>query len=400
MAMLFAARWWTPAENGFAFAYPASQWVLSYADGLVRRGLIGTIVKLWIPVVSIENVYHIAFTAYCTFLVLLLVVFYVLLKSKDKDGRLFRLILFFAVTPATLSLLGRDLGRFDLFLIAIFFLCLVLLSLDRHIWMIPILMVTGMFIHESFLTLYTPTIVAAIIFIVAWGKQDKKVLGTAVTSAILVAGAFVVLYRFGTPTLGYEEFARSMQSRAAFTITELSMRECYFGIKDHFLLSSSSLTNAGSIANLFGALLILSPVILVLANLWTHAFRNCGPHKKACTLLLFSSLSGLMVILLATDYGRWLSAVIFCNFFAIFFLVSRDVIKVDELAEYSGGRGALLFVFILLFYLLFGPLHDWEPYPYQNNVIVSALSIIAVLIFDVGFCARWRSVRRGASAEA
>ena len=178
MAMLFAARWWTPAENGFAFAYPASQWVLSYADGLVRRGLIGTIVKLWIPVVSIENVYHIAFTAYCTFLVLLLVVFYVLLKSKDKDGRLFRLILFFAVTPATLSLLGRDLGRFDLFLIAIFFLCLVLLSLDRHIWMIPILMVTGMFIHESFLTLYTPTIVAAIIFIVAWGKQDKKVLGT------------------------------------------------------------------------------------------------------------------------------------------------------------------------------------------------------------------------------
>jgi len=351
-------------------------------------------VKLWLPIVTIDDVYHSALVAYYTFLVLLLVIFYALLRYKDKDGRLFRLTLFFMVTPATLSLLGRDLGRFDLFLIMTLLLCLVLVSLEKHIWMIPILMITAMFMHESFLILYAPTIVAAAVFVSARGKGTKKLLGTALFSAISVAGAFLILYRFGNPTLGYEEFSRSIQSRAAFYITELSMRECYFSIKDHYTLASSPLYNVGSIANLFTALLILSPAILILLNLWTHALRNCGPHKRACTMLLLATLSGLAVIPLATDYGRWLSAVLFCNFFAIFLLVSKDVIKADDLAEYSGGAFSLLFVFILLTYLLFGPFNDWEPYPYKDNVIISSLAIIAVLLFDIGFYRRWRSLRR------
>lgn len=397
MAMLYVARWWTPVENGFAFAYPASHWVLSYEDGLIRRGLIGAIVKLWIPLVKIENVYHIAFTAYGTFLVLLLTTFYALLKSKDKEGRLFRVVLVFSATPATLSLLGRDLGRFDLFLIVILFLCLILLSIDRHTWMIPILMVTAMFIHESFLVLYTPMMLAAMIFMFVWGRRGKKMLGMVVVSAIAVVGAFLILYNFGNPTLEYEEFSRSIQSRAGFTITELSMRECYFSIKDHYTLASSSLFNPGSIANLFAALIILSPAILILLNLWSHAFKNCGPQKRMCQLLFLSTLSGLMVIPIATDYGRWLSAVVFCNFFAIFFLVSRDVIKAEELVEYS-GRGRLLLAFISVVYLVFGPLHDWEPFPYQDNIIISALSIIAVLLFDIGFYRQWRSLGRATKA--
>ena len=101
-----------------------------------------------------------------------------------------------------------------------------------------------------------------------------------------------------------------------------------------------------------------------------------------------------MILPIATDFGRWLSGVIFCNFFAIFFLVSKDIIKVEELAEYSGGSFSLLSAFILLTYLFFGPLHDWNPYPYQDNVIYSSLSVIAVLLFDVGFYLRWRSIGR------
>jgi hypothetical protein len=399
LTMLGVTRWWMPSVWGFENLYGASHWALSYDHGLVRRGLLGTITKLWMPIVTIKGVHLTALVAYCTFLASLAGVFYALMKYKDKHGRLFRLILLFSATPATLSMFARDLGRFDMFLVITLFLCLILLSLHRLRWLIPILMVMAMFIHEAFLVLCAPTLLAAILFVFLWDTRDKKALVTLGVSAISVVSSFFVLYKFGHPSLGYDDFSRLIQSRADFRITDLSMRECYFSVNDHINLTAPYLQDAGSVINFLGAVLILSPVILILLNLWTHALRNCKAHRGVCWLFFLATLSGLSLLPIATDYGRWLSAVIFCNFFAIFFLVSRDVIKVEELAEYSGGSFSLLFVPLLLTYLLFGPLHDWNPYPYQDHVIYSALSITSVLLFDVAFCIRWRSLRRAASSE-
>ncbi|HEY6953233.1 MAG TPA: hypothetical protein VI758_12575 [Bacteroidota bacterium] len=393
ITMLAVTRWWIPHVRGFDNIYVASQWVLSYDHGLIRRGLIGTIVKLWAPIVTIEDVQRAAFIAYCVFLVFLLAGSYALLKHKERNGRLFRLILVFLVTPATVPLLARDLGRFDMFLTIIALLSMAIVSLGRHVWLIPILMVAAMFIHESFLILYAPTIVAATIFVYVWNRRETTILATLVGSVTALVTAFLILYFYGTPSLGYEEFSRVNQARAAFHITPLSMHECYFSIKNHYELASSSLFDAGSIANLLLALLVLSPVMLILLNLWSHALKNCGAHRGVCWLLVLATLSGLLVIPVATDYGRWLSAITFCNFFALFFLVSRGVVNVEELTEYTGGSFAVLSVLLILTYLLFGPLHDWNPYPYRDNLFVSSFSMISVMLFDVGFCLRWRSLR-------
>lgn len=390
ITMLGISRWWIPSVIGFEKMYAASHWILSYDYGLIRRGLVGTIMKVWVPIVTIKDIHHTALIVYCIFLAFLMVSFYALLRYKDKSGQLFRLILLFLVCPATISLLARSLGRFDLFLTIIMFLSMTLLSLNKHVWLIPILTVTAMFIHEGFLILYAPTIMATMIFIYLWNKREKKVLVTLVFSSISVLVAFIVLYKYGNPTLGYEEYLRFNQSRADFSITPLSMRESYFSIKDHYELASSSLFDAGSIANLILALMILSPVILVLLNLWTHVLRNCGAQHRVCRFIFLSTLSGLIGVPIATDYGRWLSAIIFCNFFAIFFFISRDIIKFEKLAEYSGDSFKLLFISIILTYLLFGPLYDWNPYPYRDNLLLSSFFIIVVLFFDVGFYLRWR----------
>ena len=395
ITMLGVTRWWMPSVTGFWNMYGASYWAISYEHGLVRRGLIGTIVKIFLPVVTVGAVDHIALVFYCLFLALLLAILYVLLRHNDKDARLFRLALIFCAIPTTLAMFAHDLGRFDLFLTTTMVLCLVFLSLNKSIWLIPLLMTTAMFIHESFMILYAPTIGAAMMFVYVREKKEKRMLATLVVSVVAVASAFAVLYKFGTPAMTYEQFFQFVQSRADFRITDLSMRECYFTLRDHVGVASSSLYDTGSIVNLFMALLILSPVILILCNLWTHALRNCGVHRRACQLFFLATLSGLIVIPIATDYGRWLSAIISCNFFAMFFLVKQGVIKTEELTEYSGDSFSLLFVLILLTYLLFGPFYDWNPYPYKDNVIYSSLSMIAVLLFDVGFLLRWKKLRAG-----
>ena len=394
ITMFGISRWWIPSVMGFEKTYAASQWVLSYSYGLIRRGLVGTVMKVWLPILTIKDIHDTALIAYCTFLVFLLVVFYFLLRYKDKSGQLFRLILFFLACPATISMIANNLGRFDLFLTIIIFLSLTLLSFNRYVWLIPILMITAMFIHEGFLILYAPTILAAMIFVYLWNKREKRILVTLVFSAISVGAAFFVLYRYGCPVLGYEEFSRFIQARSTFSITELSIRECFFNINNHYELASSTLYDAGSIANLFLALLILSPAILILLNLWSHALKKCGAQRSACWLFFLATLSALIGVPIATDYGRWLSAIIFCNFFAFFFFVSRGIINVEELTEYKGGSFRLLFVSIILTYLLFGPFHDCNPYPYRDNLIFSSFFIISVLFFDVGFYLRWRSLSK------
>jgi hypothetical protein len=399
ITMLGIARWWIPDLRGFEKMYAASQWVLSYDHGLIRRGLVGAIVELWIPIVTVENIHRIATIAFYTFLVLLLVVFSLLLARREKSGQLSRLILIFVVNPATIALLARSLGSFDLFLTMIMLLSMTLLSLKRFVWLIPILMIMAMFIHEGFLILYAPTLVAAMLFDYRSGERKKAILATLGLSVISVLAIFLVLYLYGTPAVGYQEFARLIQLRATFHVTPLSTHECYFSIKDHYVFASSSLYDAGSIANVFLALVILSPTILILFNLWSHAFRNCGAQRAACWLFVLAPLSGLLVVPIATDYGRWFSAVMFSNFFSIFFLVNRGIINVEQLVEYDGGSFKPLFVGIVLTYLLFGPFHDWNPYPYREDLIVSSLFIVAVLLFDVAFVLRWRSLRSARYSE-
>src|SRR5436190_31507 len=82
---------------------------------------------------------------------------------------------------------------FDLFLVITTFLCMTLLTLKRFLWLIPALMLAAMFIHESFMVLWAPTIVAALIVVYMSDGKEKKILATLVSSIIAVAGAFLAL---------------------------------------------------------------------------------------------------------------------------------------------------------------------------------------------------------------
>jgi hypothetical protein len=348
-----------------------------------------------VPILTVGYIHHIALVAYCTFLAILLVVFYSLLSLNDPGGRLTRVILIFVACPATLALVARNLGRFDLFLTIIALLSLTLLSANRHLWLVPALMVVAMFIHEAFLILYVPTILAAMVFLYIDGPGEKRMLATIVVSALLMLTAYFVLSVNGTPSIPYAEFVQSAQMRANFRLTELSMTESYYTIRDHVRLASSSLLDPGSIVNLLMALIMLSPTVMILVDLWSHVKRNNQAQRRARALFILSTMSGLLMIPIATDYGRWLSAILFSNFFALFFLISRGAITVDDLGMYEGRSFSMLFVPLFLTYVLFGPFHDWNPYPYQGNLTYSIPAIVAVLLFDAFFLARWRGAGKG-----
>ncbi len=392
-------RWWVPEDLGAQHLYAVSHWVLSYDHGFVRRGLVGEILRMWAPMVTIENVVHASLVVYYSFITLLVVALIALVRHRDEGGRLFRLVLLFLVNPATVSLVARDLGLFDIFLTIATFLAMTLLTINRQIWLIPVFLTVAMFIHEGFLILYAPTVLASMLFLYVYGERKKSILATFVVSTLAVTVSFFILYKYGIPTLGYKELASALQSRADFSVTPLSVRECYFGILDHYRFATSSLYDAGSLSNLVLALIVLSPTAIILLDVWTHVPGNRGKSRWAVALLFLATLSGLMIVAIATDYGRWLSAVVFCNFFTVFFLIGRGIVKVETLFDYEAKSFQPLFVIIILAYVFFGPFHDWNPYPYRDDVVLSSIFIAATLLFDVGFIVQRRRRERGMAAR-
>jgi hypothetical protein len=323
---------------------------------------------------------------------LLLVVFYRILQKRSWDQGVFRLILFFVVLPTTIAMSVRNLGRFDLFLVLIFFICMIVLTQKKYLWVLPLLMGKAMFIHEGFLVLFVPTLIIAMLLIYIRDGKEPAVLAVMAASVVVVGGSFLLLYGSGNPQMEFEAFSASVQSRAAFQVTELSIRECYYSLADHIALAAPYLTDPGSMVNLLLALIMLSPAFIVLGTLWKHALRRCTSDKRVCQLLMLATWSGLILIPIATDYGRWLSAALFSNFFVIFFFIGRGILKEGDFDELKGDTFAVPYVIIVLAYLIFGPLNDWNPYPFQDSVLKSSVSLIAVLLFDVGYILRWRSL--------
>ncbi len=249
----------------------------------------------------------------------------------------------------------------------------------------PALMTGAIFLHEGFLLLWAPTLLAMMLLLWSLDRSALTPLVSAGSAAAGIAVAFYFIYVHGTPSVPYEEFVQLVQSRADFRVTELSLKECYFRATDHVGLTLPYFTDPGAMLNLGMALLVLSPMGLILGTLWRRAIANAGAVRWAVVLLLLGSVSGLALFPIATDFGRWLSAITFCNMFAVFLLVRLRVLHAEDLSFLSHGSFPYLFLLLFSTYVLFGPLHDWMPYPYQDRPVVSALVVMAILTFDVAF---------------
>jgi hypothetical protein len=382
--------WWVPSLPGFDSLYSATQWLVSYRLGFVRRGLVGTILGNFFPQVGMNVIYHAGLAIYCVLVAVTLTIFYRLLRFKDKNSVLFRAMMLILATPATLSFLARWIGSFDQINLLVSVLCLVALSTERLLWSIPVMMAAAMLVHEGFLAMFAPTLLAAIVFKYLAGGRERRFKILFICCFAAVWASFALLYAFDVPHRFPDLFA-ALQSRATFIVPEMAARELCFRLRDHFAFASSYFSEPAYIISLAASLVVLSPLLMIIARFWVRFLKRHGGDGRLFTLLPQATLTPFALTVFAIDVGRWISAFFLCNVLLFFFLVANDGVDVDELTEFSAPSISLPFLALIALYLFIGPFHTVYPYPFREDFVVSFVAVSSAILMDVSLYLRWRT---------
>ncbi|MCX8131535.1 MAG: hypothetical protein N3I35_15760 [Clostridia bacterium] len=342
--------------------WTATPWVVSYENGFVSRGLLGTILSKLIPVVTLNNL-HLVFTVvYLIFLLGLLIPLIIILRKVNRDDTLYKFMLFFILNPATVGMYANkpNFGRFDVFMILITIICLVVLSIKRHIWIIPVLMTLGMLIHEAFLFMYAPIILAATLFSFFWNGKSKSILINFGVSAFTLLSSFLVLQLFGKAgNLELSVFSEKIQAHADFPIAkDMLNMEYYFSTKEHISYVLEFLVRHNMVFGLIFALMILIPTFLLFKYAWSYVFKKYTSQRLVFMLLCLATAGPFILCTIGIDYGRWLSSFIFANFLIIFYLIYNKVIDIKELSKRFSKSFYYIYLLIMIMYVMLGSMTE------------------------------------------
>lgn len=288
------------------FNYTFSHFLIDYNFGFIKRGLIGSIYKIFYPQ---KLAYKVVFA---TWLIIILGILYIffrvaksrLLYSQSKEGSLF--LLFLISSPLFLRNLTYDFLRLDSLLI--FLSILGILSIHhqvkyRYIFLnllIPFLLFT----HEASLFLHLPFLLCTMYY--------KESFTHSMVSLILTS--FIccgVLFLFGNADTNSQNLLTYMHSRSPITIVDIThifSTSLFISIKNNILHLDQHFSRW--IDFLF-ALFILN----TLHKIIFYSFLNSIKSFTRKTFYYCCLIPYLSMFFLGIDWSRWIS-----NFFIMYSL--------------------------------------------------------------------------------
>lgn len=361
----------------------ATQWSVTYQDGIISRGLAGTVA--W-AVLGEPTILKIALITIAFYLVLILFVFILMifyLKKQENRVSVYLLIVFCLANPLTLAFFTtfEMFGRYDLILTL---LALVSVWLIRSyynkpwFYLVPMLSVVGIFIHQGYLVLYCAFILFFYIHQCLANDQKPKILKTLTLSL----PPFLSYFYLALSKLPYNSVAQmteTLQSRVNYEVFHITLQKEYFWtLKDHFDYSTDRLFHSNIYIDLIFVFLLLIPTLLVFYFFWRDYLEELRPNKSkliASVLLLFSTLAPFALFFIGVDYFRWISAFVILNFVALFFITyDREELTKKMFSTISKFTAVLLST--ILIYAMMGPTKEARSYDRVHVIIDNFVTLI------------------------
>jgi hypothetical protein len=312
---------------------------LSYQElGFIRRGLEGSLLSLfstrdqqWITIISYGYI----------FLVALCIWYWVLQQENERKSWSGRNVLF-VLSPALFLHYGYDLGRSDPLLVSLQVLSLLAIQHNRHIWAV-IFSALGILIHEVYFFAMLP-----LVCVFAWCQLPSTSLFTAIS---------VLKYLWGIPFLVYLSIlfwsGTHLSPEAAAEVMNRHLSTDAY--EQYYLYATSIGWNIwSSWAAFFSSVRLHSFQLFLLVSytslLYAFLEAGCSPkHGLRDRWLIVSAFVPVLLVLVATDKGRWFSMVASNLLLVYAYLHGR-------MSESAVTRSRYLFTMVLVFGCLSGPM--------------------------------------------
>lgn len=301
-------------------------YALSYKYGFISRGFVGAIIRIFIPNLTIKHIYFII--AANTVFLCGLTVYYVHrvanFSSQDTAGLYFTLILFI-VNPGSIAFLfyWGNYGRFDLFMIVILMIAALLMVRNKALFVIPILSVAGILIHQAYVFMYFPALVALLLYC-GYVKGNRSAKWIFWITGVTTCLAFLYM-QFFSGVVGYDyssmmaDIDATTDLPAKFIYDDMMVRLEYFVSVFATIRAFVIEPLAKNLIKIASVFVFILPMLVFFHNIWKDFMS-----EQKCKLLWIIPWSGMIGMipkfLMTNDYGRDFSALILSQFLMMFTL--------------------------------------------------------------------------------
>lgn len=306
----------------------STPYLLSYEFGFISRGFIGTIFKLLYPNLNIYTLYIIFILIIVT---LGMMTILILQKVYRHDGSnsiflVFVYCLLFLTNPGSIAYLfnQKNFVRFDAFLIIITYISLLITISNKRGYLVAILSIIGIMIHQSFLFLYFPFII--LIFTHHTLVNSAKKREFIWIGLLIITVAIITYYlQFYGKIRGIElsDLVHLLQNQYQdIPISKLMIRREYFSsIREIFEVVSPKLVKL--FFYLIIQVILLFPLIIIFCQIWKRIIINTSSNinKTIFRIMSLSFITMLPLFITTIDWGRWISSIIITQFLFIFYLI-------------------------------------------------------------------------------
>lgn len=295
-------------------------YALTYKYGFISRGLVGSIIRIFVPNLTLKAIYLII--ALNTLVLCAVTVMFVGMVRKyvvaNSDIAMQYMALMFVVNPGSVAFLfyWGNYGRFDLFMIIILLIAAMLMMKNKCLWIIPIISVGGILVHQAYVFMYFPAIIVLLLYL-AYVKHNNIAKIVFYVTMVTTCAAFLYM-QFCSGVTGYDyagmmaEINNTTDLPGEFIEDDMMVRLEYFtSVFDTIrpFVIEPLRKNLIKIAFVF---VIISPMIVLMVRVWKDFIE--GRSKWLLIIPLSSFIGMIPKFLMTNDYGRDFSAIIISQF--------------------------------------------------------------------------------------
>ncbi len=331
-----------------------THWLFNYEYQFVKRGLVGSILKILNIKPTIEVVYLFSYVILFFMFFLYIKYFWKAIKKYKSEKSMFLFFLLVIFHSGTLQHFHYDIGRFDQ--IGIIAIILLINWLPRVTIMIQVITILLSFIililiHEALFIIAGPLIFVYWIYFI----NNKPQFSLLKISIFLFLSMLTFLVsKYGLMQVVTEDNYYLILSKNYGNAVDIdAVSVLYRNIKDNFAY-------AEKIGFSFGhhilMLIVVAPLIYLFSILFYKYYTiiNNLIDKFKYLLLVFSALSTLMLYPIAVDRFRWISLAITNIFIIVTTLIREEKFKTVTVNIFNRYR--IIIGITLFLSLLLGPL--------------------------------------------
>lgn len=355
-AIIFAGMLMYCFINGFALNDIGlySLFLGDFSIGICSRLLVGSVISIFKETITRE--WLVSFLRVVTALVFLSTAYYAgsTLPKAEKTCRksLSLFILLFIICPFSITVFAGDIfGFIDVFCMIILIMTAYFAESKTLIYAIPLLMIAGVFIHDSYITGYMAPCLGILAYVVI-RRQDRPLWRSPVFISSAAAGFassfYTLLLSRRTIRMSVEEMLEYLAKKGDTTIQDVSgYLEDMLMWTDVRNLASADVerTPVNNIIYMFRfaveglgrneliMFISIIPVIALIFTVWIKAMKNANgfTQKLPYVLFMLTPVPQLVSLILSIDFTRFLSTILISQTFYILLCIRQKDSAVSDI---------------------------------------------------------------------